>query len=249
MLQAWGERHSIKQLRTKETPLDHGASEPFQDGSAGRLNIRWRYTNRISQHYMGNSCFWVLFCAVHLNRLTECIFHIKTLFVSADLKLIRFKKVDMLLNNPCSSQNCMMRAKMNELFNPFSFTNLKHQGQIFCCSVTFKKFIRWVMFLSKKPHNPSKRRLCLLFRTPLSSLVTSWCLQSGVLEDGQTWICKDKFHVGCKEIKWYLPNAALTLCPVPALGSAPGEPGMAHTLLSLPSCSSLKQTPQNSQVL
>lgn len=169
--------------------------------------------------------------------------------VSADLKLIRFKKVGMLLNNPCSSQNCMMRAKMNELFNPFSFTNLKHQGQIFCCSVTFKKFIRWMMFLSRKPHNPSKKRLCLLFRTPLSSLVTSWCLQSGVLEPGQTWICKDKFHVGCKEIKWYLPNAALTLWPVPVLGSAPGEPGMAHTLLSLPSCSSLKQTPRNSRVL
>lgn len=127
---------------------------------------------------LASKCYFM-----HLSRLTESISHIKTLS-----QLIWSRFTSRKLNGPCSSQNCMMTAKMNELFN--SFTDLKHQSQIFCCSVTLEKFIRWMIFLSKKTPNPSKKekRLCLLFRAPLPSLVISWCLQSDLLEPGQTWI-------------------------------------------------------------
>lgn len=130
--------------------------EPFQDGSAGRLNIQWHYTNRISQHYMGNSCFQVLFCAVHLSRLTACIFHIKTLF---DLKLIRFKKVDMLLNNSCSSQHCMMREQKWMSYSILSVSqiwNTKAKSSVVQWHLKSSSGEWW--FLSKKTLNPSKKK-------------------------------------------------------------------------------------------
>lgn len=130
---------------------------------------------------------------------------------------------------------------MNELFN--SFTDLKHQSQIFCCSVTLEKFIRWMVFLSKKnPKSVQKRKKGCAFSSEL--LYQAW-LSVGVY----SLICwnLDKLESTgemsrrLQRNKMFTPSACsdiVSMCPAPVLSSAPDEPRMAHTPLSLQSFSS-----------